>query len=125
MATTDNVFKSLGDPTRIRIIEMLAQNGEMCVCKIFEQLDMTQPAVSHHLAKLKNAGLVNARKEGQWIHYSVNQVALDAIKAFMEDIMRKIDATPKGSRVCGPERRECQLSKVISAAASDGKVVVG
>lgn len=71
MSDTPEIFKALGDPTRLRIVEMLASNGEMCVCKIMEQLGMTQPAVSHHLAKLKNVGLVRARKEGQWKHYSL------------------------------------------------------
>ena len=118
MAATDTVFKALGDPTRIRIIEMLAQNGEMCVCKIFEQLDMTQPAVSHHLAKLRNAGLVNARKEGQWIHYSVNQVALDAAKAFLGDILRKLGTAPSAKRVCSNERRNCRSTKDTAAVAS-------
>ena len=89
MAAAENIFKALGDPTRIKVVEMLAQNGEMCVCKIMEELDMTQPAVSHHLATLKHAGLVHARKQGQWVHYSLccstlSQVILPLVKSLMD-----------------------------------------
>ena len=84
----DEVFKALGDPIRLRILRMLAENGEVCVCRIVEELEMNQPAVSHHMAKLKQAGLLNFRKEGQWIHYSLR---LDALKsgplAFMSEIV--------------------------------------
>lgn len=68
----DEVFKALGDPTRLRIVRMLAEQGEVCVCKIVEAFGMNQPAVSHHMAKLKQARLVHHRKQGQWIYYSLN-----------------------------------------------------
>lgn len=68
----DEIFRALGDPTRLRIIQMLAENGEVCVCKIVEELGMNQPAISQHIAKLKQAKLLNSRKQGQWIYYSLN-----------------------------------------------------
>ncbi|HAH87714.1 MAG TPA: transcriptional regulator, partial [Armatimonadetes bacterium] len=52
LPSVNSIFKALGDPVRVRIVEMLSLNGEMCVCKIMEELSMTQPAVSHHLATL-------------------------------------------------------------------------
>lgn len=73
----EDVFKALGDPTRLRIVKMLAENSETCVCTIVDELNMGQSAVSHHMAKLKQAGLLHSRKEGQWIHYSLN---VDALK---------------------------------------------
>ncbi len=83
----DEVFKALGDPTRLRIVRMLARNGETCVCKIVEDLEMNQPAVSHHMGKLKQAGLLNARKDGQWIHYSLKVRALkEGPLAFLAEI---------------------------------------
>ena len=101
MSSVDAVFKALGDPVRIRIIEMLSVNGEMCVCKIMEQLSMTQPAVSHHLAALKNAGLVHPRKEGQWIHYSLcRDVISDVALAFLGDVIKHLDSVPKGGPCC-------------------------
>lgn len=89
MATVDIVFKALGDPVRVRIVQMLARNGEMCVCRIMEELSMTQPAVSHHLASLKNAGVVRPRKQGQWVHYSLCRPALSEIDDFLRDVMEE------------------------------------
>lgn len=83
----DEIFKALGDPTRLRIVQILARNGETCVCKIVDELEMNQPSISHHMAKLKQAGLLNARKDGQWIHYSLKVDALkDGPLAFLAEI---------------------------------------
>ena len=62
------LFKALGDETRLRIVALLA-HGELCVCHLESALDLSQPAVSRHLAVLKNAGVVEARRDGNWIHY--------------------------------------------------------
>lgn len=84
----DEVFKVLGDPTRLKIVQMLAENGEVCVCRIVEELGMNQPAISQHMAKLKHARLLHSRKEGQWIHYSLNVNTIhDGPLAFLLDIM--------------------------------------
>jgi len=97
----DQVFKALGDPTRIRIVEMLAESGEMCVCKIMEQLGMSQPAVSHHLATLKHAGLVRHRKQGQWMHYSLCHATLSEVAhAFIQDLLEKLGAASMRAIAC-------------------------
>lgn len=101
MADVDKVFKALGDPIRIRIVEMLSKNGEMCVCKIMEELGMTQSAVSHHLAAMKNAGLANSRREGQWIHYSLCRDTLSEVGlAFLKETVEKLDSVDS-IRPCG------------------------
>jgi len=90
----DEIFKALGDPTRLRIVQMLARGGETCVCAIVDELEMNQPAVSFHMAKLKHAGLLNARKEGQWIHYSLKIEALkDGPLAFLSAIVSDAEAS--------------------------------
>jgi len=61
-------FKALSDPTRLRLLGLLAE-GEVCVCFLCEALKLVQPTVSRHLAYLKRAGLVTARREGQWMYY--------------------------------------------------------
>jgi ArsR family transcriptional regulator len=66
------IFKALSDETRLRIIKLLEQ-GELCVCDIVAALDMVQPKVSFHLSALKEAGLIKDRKQGKWIHYSLNE----------------------------------------------------
>ena len=73
----EEVFKALGDATRLQIVRMLAENGETCVCHIMDKLGMGQSAVSHHMAVLKHAGFLRARREGQWIHYSLDLKAMD------------------------------------------------
>ncbi|OGW39613.1 MAG: transcriptional regulator [Nitrospirae bacterium RBG_13_39_12] len=65
-----NVFKALSDKTRLRILKLL-EHGELCVCDIVASLDMIQPKVSFHLSTLKDAGLIKDRKQGKWIHYSI------------------------------------------------------
>lgn len=101
MSAIEDVFKALGDPVRIKIVKMLAANGEMCVCNIMEQLGMTQPAVSHHLCTLKNAGLVRPRRQGQWIHYSLCRGTLSEVaQAFIEDLLRQSESGPVRSGCC-------------------------
>lgn len=96
----DEVFKALGDPTRLRIVEMLARNGETCVCRIVDELEMHQPAISHHMAKLKQAGLLNARKEGQWIHYSLRVDALrEGPLALLSEIVALAEASANSTTV--------------------------
>src|SRR6266849_5469624 len=73
MALSENaapafLFKTLSDPTRLRLLNLLAC-GETCVCDLTDTLRVVQPKVSRHLARLKRAGLVEARREGKWMHY--------------------------------------------------------
>lgn len=70
IATTsvDRIFRAFSDPTRLRILSLLLR-GELCVCEIVDTLDILQPAASRHLAYLRKAGLVEARREGLWMYY--------------------------------------------------------
>jgi ArsR family transcriptional regulator len=62
------LFRTLSDPTRLRLLNLLAC-GETCVCELTDTLHVVQPRVSRHLARLKRAGLVEARRNGKWTHY--------------------------------------------------------
>lgn len=64
-------LKLLGDKTRLTILGMV-KDGECCVCEFVEVLQMSQPSISQHLRKLRDAGLVKERRNGQWIFYSLN-----------------------------------------------------
>ncbi|WP_195574972.1 ArsR/SmtB family transcription factor [Paenibacillus sp. 1001270B_150601_E10] len=64
-------FKLLGDKTRLKIVSLVAQQ-QMCVCHLVEILQTTQPNISQHLRKLKDAGLVVEERRGQWIYYSLS-----------------------------------------------------
>lgn len=74
------IFKALSDETRLRILKLL-ENGELCVCDIVAALDMIQPKVSFHLAVLKEAGLIKDRKQGKWVHYSIDDA--DIFRRFL------------------------------------------
>ena len=62
------LFRTLADPTRLRLLNLLAC-GETCVCELTDTLRVVQPKVSRHLAQLKRAGLVDAKRNGKWMHY--------------------------------------------------------
>jgi ArsR family transcriptional regulator len=65
------ILKALSDVNRLMIIDMLS-SGEKCACKILECLHITQPTLSHHMKILCSSGLVDSRREGKWMHYSLN-----------------------------------------------------
>lgn len=102
MVADDAVFKAMGDPTRIQILTMLAENGEMCVCRITEELSMTQSSVSHHLSALRNAGLVHARRKGQWSYYSLcGETLSTAVIEYANGLLAKLAAArPASDAVC-------------------------
>ena len=64
----ERAFSALADPTRLRIVGLLAA-GEVCVCHIYDALRIPQPKASRHLAYLRRAGLVDTRRDGVWVHY--------------------------------------------------------
>jgi len=66
------ILKLLGDKTRVTMLKLL-QLKDCCVCEFVEIFDMSQPAISQHVRRLKDANLVNERRSGQWIIYSLNQ----------------------------------------------------
>src|SRR5712691_13073742 len=71
--TEDNIaflFKALADRTRLRLINLIGED-EVCVCFFVEVLKINQPKISRHLAYLRRAGVVSARREGKWIHYRI------------------------------------------------------
>jgi ArsR family transcriptional regulator, arsenate/arsenite/antimonite-responsive transcriptional repressor len=72
----NNVFKALNDPARREILTMLRE-GDMTAGDIAAKFDMTAPSISHHLDKLKQAGMVTTIKKGQFIHYSLNTTVVD------------------------------------------------
>lgn len=78
-----DVFKALGDETRLTILDMLSC-GELCACEIIEGLHLTQPTISHHMKILERVDLVNARKEGKWIRYSINKKRIEQTKEFLD-----------------------------------------
>ena len=75
------LLKALADPTRLRLVSMVAarQGGEACVCDLTEPLGLTQPTISHHLKILVDAGIFTRDKRGVWAYYSLVPATLDAL----------------------------------------------
>lgn len=69
-------LKVLGDPTRMRIVQILATNGSVCACDLEEPLGLSQPTVSHHLRQLTDAGLVEREKRGTWAFFRIADAEL-------------------------------------------------
>jgi len=91
----ETLFKALGEPTRLKIIKLLAAR-ELCVCDLEDIMQISQPRISQHLKVLKHAGLVNERKEGQRRICSLNKELLDnTINAFTEYIIKPLEEIPE------------------------------
>ena len=80
-------FKLLGDESKFKIVSEL-KNGEKCVCVIYKELGLEQTLVSHHLSALKKAGLINGRKAGKWVYYSINKEAFKEIENLYDNSFR-------------------------------------
>lgn len=66
------LFKNLSDETRLGIVLLLKEMGELCVCDLCAALDQSQPKISRHLAMLRESGLLLDRKQGKWVHYRLS-----------------------------------------------------
>ncbi|HYH22675.1 MAG TPA: metalloregulator ArsR/SmtB family transcription factor [Azospirillum sp.] len=71
MERVNAVFAALSDPIRLRALALMAREGELCVCELTHALATSQPKVSKHLAVLRDSGLVQVRRDAQWMLYSV------------------------------------------------------
>ena len=80
-------LKIISDTNRLRILCLLTKK-ELCVCEIFEALKLPQNLVSHHLTKLKKLSLIEEKKEGTFVIYSINQKALKLYKALFNQIIK-------------------------------------
>ena len=79
---TASLFKALGDPTRVRIVNLLATSEvPVCVCELLPHVGLSQPTVSHHLRKLAEAGLLRREQRGTWAYYSLDPAATDRLGA--------------------------------------------
>lgn len=73
------IFKAFCDENRIKIIKLL-RSGEKCACKLLEEVNVTQPTLSHHMKILCDSGIVVGRKEGKWTHYSISEKGVERAK---------------------------------------------
>jgi ArsR family transcriptional regulator len=110
LKASSQLLKALADPVRLRILHLLLEADEICVCHLHEALELAQPTVSRHLAYLRKHGLVIGRKEGLWVHYRLAKpktglhrgmmVCLQACLADMEDLRRDRERLEKVAPCC-------------------------
>jgi ArsR family transcriptional regulator len=80
-------FAALADPTRLRLLNLM-KDREICVCYLQEVLKTNQPKISRHLAYLRNAGLVEARRDGRWTHYRLKEHNDELAKILSQTLIR-------------------------------------
>lgn len=92
------IFKAFCDENRIRIIKLL-RSGEKCACKLLEEINVTQPTLSHHMKILCDAGIVTGRKEGKWTHYSISEKGVEQAKECLRQLT-KLDVECENKPCC-------------------------
>ena len=76
--------KALGDPVRMQLVDVLRKHaGKVCVCELVPLFDLSQPTVSHHLKKLRDAGIVGSERRGLWAYYYVEPGAMEELNAWL------------------------------------------
>jgi len=95
------ILKAISEETRLRILKLL-DHGELCVCDIVAALDMVQPKISFHLTALKEAGFLKDRKQGRWIHYSLDDS--DFFRRFL--LLSVLERIPEESVAADRKRLE-------------------
>src|SRR6202790_3621479 len=111
------LFKALADRTRLRLISLIG-DSEVCVCFFVAILKTSQPKISRHLAYLRRAGIVAARREGKWMHYKLVIPSDEAAAGTLRDVLRRLrempamrrDVTRLASACCAPEKFEVPAS---------------
>ena len=93
-------FKALCDENRVRILDLL-RSGEQCACMLLEELNISQPTLSHHMKILCDSGLVNGRKEGKWMHYSISEEGRDHAVKILSEITAAEEGTDRQRACCG------------------------
>jgi ArsR family transcriptional regulator len=79
-----DLAKALGDPIRLQLVDVLRGHaGKVCVCELVPLFDVSQPTLSHHLKKLRDAGIVDSERRGLWAYYYVVPEALEPLAAWL------------------------------------------
>jgi ArsR family transcriptional regulator len=109
----ERFFQALGDKTRLRLLSLMGDR-EICVCYFVEILGQPQPKISRHLAYLRNAGVVAARRDGKWMHYRIvmppnegaAQVLRQVLQSLQEEKPMQKDRNRLNKACCTPEKFE-------------------
>lgn len=111
LAIMERLFAGLADGTRLRLLNLMAEQ-EVCVCYFVEILEAPQPTISRHLAYLRRTGLVEARREGKWMHYRIappenqfaRQILIETLRWLSEDKEMQKDRDRLKRACCAPQK---------------------
>ena len=112
--TPESMFNIMSDPTRLRALMLIQAEGEVCVCELTHALQESQPKISRHLALMREAGIVEARREGTWMHYSLgptlpawarqlvecSHAQLSGLSTYRQDSRRLSQMKDRPERIC-------------------------
>lgn len=107
------LFAALADPTRLRLLNLMC-GREVCVCYFVEILQQSQPKISRHLAYLRNAGIVSARRDGKWMHYSIQFPEDSAAASILDTVLISLKED---------KRMQADLVRLDRACCTLGKFV--
>ncbi len=82
------VFKTLSDETKVRILKILQERDELCVCEIMQALNISQSRASRNLGILRDAGFVTDRRDGLWVYYSINKENINEYHQAMNELVK-------------------------------------
>jgi ArsR family transcriptional regulator, arsenate/arsenite/antimonite-responsive transcriptional repressor len=105
-ANLAGLFAALADPTRLRLLNLIG-NREVCVCHFVEILRQGQPKISRHLAYLRKAGIVEARREGKWMHYRMVPQADEGAASILAVVLASIESDRQMQTDCAKMERIC------------------
>jgi ArsR family transcriptional regulator len=108
------LFAALADPTRLRLLNLM-MGREVCVCYFVEILKQGQPKISRHLAYLRNAGIVSARREGKWMHYSIHRPDDTAANSVLDTVLKNLAESPEmQADLARLDRACCEPQKLVA-----------
>jgi len=93
-------FKCLSDDTRLRCITLLQKEGKLCVCELTTALALSQPKISRHLASLRQCGLLQDSREGQWVFYQINPELPDWVFPLLKNALVAVELTGEFNSDC-------------------------
>jgi len=108
----ESLYMALADKTRLRVLNLM-RDEEVCVCFFAEVLGDSQPKISRHLAYLRNAGLVTARRDGKWMHYSIVEPESEGGKEVLNSVLAWLDDQPEMRAEREKYRRVCCTPELL------------
>jgi ArsR family transcriptional regulator, arsenate/arsenite/antimonite-responsive transcriptional repressor len=107
----ERLFQALGDRTRLRLLSLMSR-GEICVCYFVEILDEPQPKISRHLAYLRRAGLVEARRTGKWMQYRLARPNDEIAARMLDSLLQSLHRDREMQRDAEALRKVCCATRL-------------